>query len=125
RQAPSSSGPVDVSSACAALAMWNDQYTVDSRGSLLFQRFVGKFGSVPGNPWRVKFDPSDPVHTPNTLATERPEVQRAFGDAAVDLRNAGIPLDAPLRDGQYVTRNGERIPIHGGPGNLGVLNVIT
>jgi len=52
-------------------------------------------------------------------------VRQAFGDALADLRQAGLPADAPLRDGQAVTRGGERIPIHGGPGQLGVLNVMT
>jgi hypothetical protein len=41
-----------------------------------------------------------------------------------DLRNAGIPLDAPLRGYQYERRGSEQIPIHGGPGTLGVFNAI-
>lgn len=124
-RAPSSSGSVDVSAACDAVAKWDHTYRLDSRGSLLFERFVRALGSVEGGPWQVGFDPADPVHTPNTLKTGDPAVHRAFGDAAVELRNAGIPLDAPLGDHQQVTRNGAEIGIHGGPGELGVLNVIT
>jgi len=46
--------------------------------------------------------------------------------AAVDqLEAARIPLDARLGDVQAETRNGERIPIHGGAGPEGVFNVIT
>jgi acyl-homoserine-lactone acylase len=52
-------------------------------------------------------------------------VNTALGDAISDLRNAHIPFDAPLGSVQYVTRDGERIPIHGGPHGDGVFNVIT
>ena len=123
--APSHSGPVDVASGCAALASWDGRYTLTSRGSLLFERFVVRLASGSTSPWQNPFDPTDPVHTPNTLATELPYVQQAFGDAAVDLRAAGIPLDAPLGDYQSVTRDDQRIPIHGAPHALGVLDVIT
>lgn len=124
-KAPSSNGPVDVGPACAALAGWDHTYSLTSRGSLLFERFVLKLGTVPGGPWSVPFDPADPVATPNTLRTAGPEVQRAFGDAAAELHTAGIPLDAPLGDHQSVTRGDERIAMHGAPEALGVLNLIT
>jgi acyl-homoserine-lactone acylase len=65
------------------------------------------------------------VNTPNTLDTQHPAVQLALGDAINDLRGAKIAFDAPLGAVQYVTRNGERISIHGGPGGDGVFNVIT
>ncbi|WP_435253170.1 penicillin acylase family protein [Streptomyces tendae] len=124
-RAPSAGGPVDVSDGCRALAAWDGTYRADSRGSLLFARFVARLASVPGGPWRTPFDAADPVGTPRGLTVERPEVQKAFGDAAAELRAAGIPLDGRLGDHQYVTRNGERIPVHGAPHVLGVLDVIT
>ncbi|MEC3979082.1 penicillin acylase family protein [Amycolatopsis sp. H20-H5] len=124
-KAPSAQGPVDVGPACAALAKWDHHYTLDSRGSLLFERFVLKLGTVPGGPWSVPFDPAKPVTTPNTLNVANPAVRQAFGDAVAELNAAGVPLDGRLRDNQAVTRNGERIPIHGAPGAVGVLNVTT
>ncbi len=62
--------------------------------------------------------------------TERPEhgqpyVSAGLADAITDLREAGIPLDAPLRGYQYDVRGDKRIPIHGGPGGLGVFNAIS
>jgi acyl-homoserine-lactone acylase len=44
-------------------------------------------------------------------------VQRAFGDAIEDLNGAGLPLDTAPGDVQYVTRHGQRIALHGGPGD--------
>ncbi|WSM37975.1 penicillin acylase family protein (plasmid) [Streptomyces cellulosae] len=124
-KAPSSSGPVDVSTACAALESWDGSYRVGSRGALLFARFAARLSSVPGGAWQSPFDPADPVNTPNTLATTNSAVQRAFGDAAAELTAAGIALDAPLGQNQYVTRGANRMAIHGAPNSLGVLNVIT
>ncbi|MDX3187937.1 penicillin acylase family protein [Streptomyces sp. MN03-5084-2B] len=122
-QAPSSSGPVPVGPACTALANWDHTYSLDSRGSLLFQRFAVRLGSLPR--FTVPFDPKAPLTTPNTLNVGDAGIQRAFGDAIAELRAAGLAPDARLRDGQSVTRNGDRLPIHGAQGLLGVLNVMT
>jgi acyl-homoserine-lactone acylase len=122
-QAPSSSGPVPVGPACTALANWDHTYSLDSRGSLLFQRFAARLGGVAR--FTVPFDPKAPLTTPNTLNVGDAGVRQAFGNALAELRAAGLAPDARLRDGQSVTRNGDRIPIHGGPGQLGVLNVMT
>jgi acyl-homoserine-lactone acylase len=118
------SGPVDVSEACEVLARWDLRVNADSRGALLWRRFVNRLGTGPGT-FDVPFDPDDPVNTPRGLNTDNPDVEWALATAVSDLEGAGIPLDAPLGETQYVTRNGERIPIHGGPGALGTFNVIS
>ncbi|WP_031470157.1 penicillin acylase family protein [Sciscionella sediminilitoris] len=122
--APSSTGPADVAPYCGALSTWDGRFTVHSKGSLLFQRFVQGLGGV-RDLWKVPFDLRDPVHTPNSLNTANPEVQKAFGTAVAELRAAGIAPDAGLGQYQAVPRNGETIPIHGAPHQTGVLNVIT
>jgi acyl-homoserine-lactone acylase len=98
---------------------------VDSRGALLWRRFVNRTGTSDPTLYDVPFNVDDPVHTPRGLNTENPAVRSALADAVTDLQDANIPLDAPLGDTQYVERNGERIPIHGGPGPIGAFNVIT
>jgi acyl-homoserine-lactone acylase len=131
-----SAGPVATDGACDALAGWDVRDDVGSTGAILFRRFWQRLQGMAspvgdptgtgtlGIPWRTGFDPDDAVHTPGTLETSDPRVATAFGDAIADLERAGIPLDAPLGDWQYVTRDGERIPIHGGPGSVGVFNAI-
>ena len=124
-----SSGPVDVSEACPVLRAWDVKDDLDSRGALLFRRFASRaLGTVPvaGTPglYTNQFDANDAVHTPYGLNIANPVVEQSFADAVTDLRNAGIPLDAPLRDWQYERRGSERIPIHGGPGSVGVFNAI-
>jgi acyl-homoserine-lactone acylase len=44
-------------------------------------------------------------------------VQTAFGDAINDLNGAHIALDAAPGDVQFTERHGQKIPIHGGPGD--------
>jgi acyl-homoserine-lactone acylase len=127
-----SSGPVNVSEACPVLAAWDLHDDLDSSGALLFRRFATRVlaspvgvGGPPASPYATPFDASDPVNTPRGLNTSSASVQRAFADAVQDLRGAGIPLDAALREYQFTERNGERIPIHGGPGGVGVFNAIS
>ena len=121
-----SNGPVDVSAACPVLRAWDLHDNLDSNGAILFRRFASRaLGAVPvvGTPglYTTQFDANDAVHTPNGLNTANPVVEQSFADAVSDLRNAGIPLDAPLRGYQFERRGSEAIPIHGGPGTVGVL----
>ena len=109
---------------CEVLARWDLRENVDSRGALLFRRFWQRAKGAAPSPWKVAFDPNDPVHTPNTLDTDNPQVRQALTDAISDLNGASIPFDAPLGDFQFVTRNGVRIPIHGGPGADGDFNAL-
>ncbi|MEA2467728.1 MAG: acyl-homoserine-lactone acylase, partial [Thermoleophilaceae bacterium] len=115
--APSSSGPVAVGRACDVLADWDLHENLESRGALLFRRFWERALDASPSPYKVAFDASDPVNTPRGLDTSNPQVQSALGDALNDLAAANIPIDAPLGDHQGVTLAGERIPIHGGPGD--------
>ncbi|MFJ5831632.1 penicillin acylase family protein [Streptomyces sp. NPDC093089] len=110
--------------ACRAIGAWDRTVDTDSRGALLFDRFWRKFtGTVkPADLWLVPFSATDPVRTPRTVNTAVPGFAKALGDAVAELRAAGIPLDAPLGDHQFVVRNGQRIPVSGGTEALGVWN---
>jgi acyl-homoserine-lactone acylase len=121
--------PVDVSAACPVLAAWDLHDNLDSPGAVLFRRFATRALAVvgldrPPGIFREEYSSADPVHTPRGLNTDNPRVQQALADAVTDLRSSGIPLDAKLRDYQYERRGSEKIPIHGGPGGLGVFNAI-
>jgi acyl-homoserine-lactone acylase len=127
---PGSNGPVDVRDACPVLADWDLHDNLDSNGALLFRRFASRALAAvgldrPPGIFDEEYTPGgDPVNTPRGLNTENPIVQRALADAVTDLQSSGIPLDAPLRGYQFERRGSEAIPIHGGPGTLGVFNAI-
>jgi acyl-homoserine-lactone acylase len=111
---------VDLRPACEVPAGWDLHANLDSRGAHLFREFLREGGAR----WREPFDHTRPVDTPTGLAADDPEVLRALGRAVLKLRDASVALDARLADVQSVTRAGRRIPIHGGPGRLGIFNAI-
>lgn len=117
-----STGPVDVSEGCAALAGWDEKVDVDSRGALLFVRFMERFDGGDDR-FSHAFDVNSPIATPFGLNTAS-NVERALADAVSDLRSANIPLGASYGDYHYETRGEERIPIPGGSGGQGVFNDI-
>lgn len=115
----------DLAQACEALSNWDQRFNVDSRGAYLFQVFWDKVRSN-SDLWQVAFDAADPVNTPRDLAVAGATGEAllvALGEAAADLDEAGIALDAPWGEVLTVRLEGERIAIHGGPGRSGVLNM--
>ncbi len=120
------------SAACDVLRAWDLHNDLDSKGAMLWQRFVTRLNGTapvalpgPASPFATPFDVKDPVNTPSGLNPANPTVVTALAQAQSDLEGAGLPLDASPRQGQTVTRRGEVIPIHGGPGGSGIFNVVT
>ncbi|MGK3092688.1 penicillin acylase family protein [Streptomyces sp. WAC01490] len=121
----SNGSAVDVSAACPVVRRWDRSVDSDSRGALLFDRFWRKAAAAPAAElWKVPFDAADPVRTPRGLNTAAPGVGRALADTVTELKAAGIALDAPLGEHQFVVRNGKRIPVGGGTESLGIWNKI-
>ena len=110
---------------CKTLAGWDRRFEATSRGAGLFRAFWFKAARLPGL-WSVPFDPADPVNTPRDLATDGAKGEKllaALGEAVADLDKNGIALDAAWGDVQHVMAGNTAIPIHGGPGSLGILNM--
>jgi acyl-homoserine-lactone acylase len=116
--APTDNGPpVAVGNACDVLAAWDLHENLNSHGAILFRRFWDRAVAATPSPWSHPFDPYDPVHTPYGLNTSNPQVRTALGDAISDLQAAHMPLDASPGQVQFATRGGQKIPLHGGPGD--------
>lgn len=115
------SGKPKFAPACDALANWDLKVNLDSRGAHLFHIFA----EAGGIKFADTFDPANAVHTPAKLDKANPAVLAALETAVDKLAELKIPLDAALGDVQAETRNGVRIPIHGGAGPEGVFNVIS
>ncbi|MET9570722.1 penicillin acylase family protein [Streptomyces virginiae] len=117
---------VDVSAACPVLARWDRTTDGTSRGALLFDRFWRRVtaSTPPADLWLVPFSAADPVRTPRTLNRAAPGIGRALADTVAELRAAGIGLDAPLGEHQFVVRDGRKLPVGGGTEALGVWNKI-
>lgn len=118
-------GRADVARACAALRGWDRRFDNDSRGAALFAQFWTKVRMRPGL-WSVAFDARDPVNTPRDLVTTGDAgtaMLTALAEAAAELEKMGFAPDARWGDVHAAPRGAERIPVHGGPGAAGVLNV--
>jgi acyl-homoserine-lactone acylase len=120
---------VDISAACPVLAAWDLHDNLESEGAHVFREFMQAEGGgrVLPSEWNylVPFDLSDPVNTPRGLdPLDNPAALEALAVAVKLFQDVGIALDAPLGDLQSVTRNGERIPIHGGTNASGLFNII-
>ncbi|NUS81105.1 MAG: acylase [Streptomyces sp.] len=113
---------VDVSEACGVLAAWDRTANTGSRGALLFDRLWRRLPAA--QLWKVPFSASDPVGTPNTLNTDTTAFTTALADTVTELRAAGIALNSPLGEHQFVVRDGKRIPVPGGTESLGVWNKV-
>jgi acyl-homoserine-lactone acylase len=123
---------VNLVHACNVLALWNKRYTLDAVGVPLFREFwraLQPFVRSTPALWAVPFNPADPVNTPHTINSSNPAVAaallQALADSVEKLTAAGIALDAPLRQVQYVVAGGKRIPIDGGDEFEGPFNKIT
>lgn len=110
---------------CAALGQWDGRFEASSRGARLFRAFWPRAAQLRGL-WAVPFDPAHPVTTPRDLVTEGDtgaKLLAALAETVEELEQQGIALDAPWGEQQVVMAGSEAIPIHGGPGTLGVLNM--
>jgi acyl-homoserine-lactone acylase len=118
-------GQAEYADACGALDGWDNRYDIDSRGGYLFQVFWDKIRRNTGL-WSVPFDASDPINTPRELNTSDAAGEAlltSLAEAAADLSNAEIALDAQWGEVLAVRLDDENIAIHGGPGLAGVLNM--
>lgn len=107
-----------IQSACYALASWDRKVNLDSRGAVLFREFWNLAAEIPGK-WQIPLDVNDPVNTPRSLAPSAgPAMLAALKAAAGQLAALNIPFDARLGDYQGDTRNGVRVPVHGGIGDI-------
>lgn len=104
--------------ACQALAGWDRRANLDSRGAVLFREFWNAASTI-ADKWAVPFDATDPVHTPRALApAATPAMLGALRSAARKLQALGVAFDGRLGDYQDDTRNGVRVPLHGGIGDI-------
>jgi acyl-homoserine-lactone acylase len=121
----------DLSAACDVLDAWDGTYGLDARGAALWRELLGSFPEDhlrdAGSLFEDPFDPDHPISGPSRLAAapvDGPDplvVALAQGIAALDA--AGVALDAPLGEVQWVDRGADRIPMPGANEVEGILNV--
>lgn len=121
---------VDLSGACTVLAGWDGRYLASSQGAILMREFLANYRiagerSLSSALYRRPFDRNDPAHTPAGLSDNQSQVLQALALAVVRLQNAGIALDSPLGQVQFLqkTPQSSPIPLAGGYSFEGVFNM--
>ena len=124
---------------CNVLETWDRLADVDSRGTQVFVEFWGGIRGELGSQfqnvvigdefWAVDYDPTDPIGTPRGIDTaveaNRDLVITMLLRAHQRLTDAGVALDAPWGETQFLERNEERVAIHGGLGQAGIFGAIS
>jgi len=124
----SSSPSADLSEACAGLTQWNRKADLDAGvGYGYFEELTRSLYTL-AEPWRIPFDPADPVHTPRGLNVGDPAVAEALRSAMANavgtVAARGWKRGMTWGQVQFATRGNSRIPIHGGAERLGIYNMI-
>ncbi len=123
---------VELGDAVRILGAWDRRFDVTSVGAVLWRELLAGFPDAAlrdaGALFAAAWDPQDPVATPHTL-TPVPDggadpLPGALAGAIVAMEQAGIALDAPLGDVQFVERSGQRIAMHGANEIEGIANVV-
>jgi acyl-homoserine-lactone acylase len=112
---------------CNALQNWDRTANADSHGMQVWTEFWENARRIK-NVYAVPFDAADPINTPRGIATDDPEVRdgvrQALAAAQQRLLDAGIEPDTAWGKVQFAERNGNRIPVPGGPGHHGMFSFI-
>jgi len=121
--------PFDITPACDVLRNWDGRLNNDSKGAVLWREFLVSFTgadrSNAGNLYSVPFDPTDPVGTPNTIASNPGTILNNLAAAITALESRGWALDIALGELQYDGRaHDERIPIPGGTNLEGAISIV-
>ena len=118
---------INIAAGCAVLSHWDGGYDKSSVGAVLFREFATQFNRNPQ--WQIPFDPADPLNTPNGLLASDITLQQ-FAQAILNMQTAGVALDAPLGDVQFVQvtdeyglPGAERLPWSGSHNVEGGFNV--
>jgi acyl-homoserine-lactone acylase len=114
------------SEAAQVLAHWDRSTDADSRGALLFLAWADQPGAVSGyaaTGFARAFELSRPLSTPAGLA-DPPAAVRALEAAARDTLAHYGALDRPWGEVMRLKLGAVDLPASGGPGRLGVFDVI-
>ncbi len=117
------SGRSELAVACEVLGDWDLTYGVDSVGSVVWNGMLREIAAVKGNRfiadsdvWATRFDPTDPIVTPNGLAPDEATTTLVLDAIAVTVEamaSVGIAVDAPLGEVQRDARVGGSIAVPG------------
>ncbi|MGY3866124.1 penicillin acylase family protein [Aeromonas bivalvium] len=129
-------GPLDLTPSCNALANWDGEYQLESRGAHLMREWLTAFRTsghrdIKDELFAIPFNPAHGATTPNGLAPWRGAPDQdpallALAQAQQRLQAAGIAPDAELGTLQFVQKAAGLTPISlpGGNSFEGLFNMV-
>ena len=112
--------------AAAVLSRWDRTTQAESRGALLFLNWSDRKGAVSGyadDGFAVAKAPGKPFETPDGLADPKAAAE-ALDAAAKDMLATFGALDAPWGQVMRLKIGAIDLPANGGPGRLGIFDVV-
>jgi acyl-homoserine-lactone acylase len=119
-------GDDDAKRAAEVLSRWDRSVNADSRGAVLFLAWVDQPGAVNGyapTGFAQPYDLSRPLTTPAGLSDPQAAV-RALDSAARDVQSTYGALDVAWGTVMRLKMGNVDLPASGGPGRLGIFDVI-
>ncbi|TFF76949.1 acyl-homoserine-lactone acylase [Aeromonas taiwanensis] len=129
-------GPLDLTPSCKALANWDGEYQLESRGAHLMREWLTAFRTsghrdIQDALFAIPFDPARAATTPSGLAPwngapDQDPALLALARAQQRLQAAGIAPDAELGALQFVQKAAglTPIPLPGGNSFEGLFNMV-
>ena len=115
----------DLQNACEILKNWDRRAELNSSGYLLFEKIWLGIAALGDNAW-TPYDAKDPLSTNMRLRLSdnavRDQITKVFSDILKTFEQQKMPLNAQLKDYQFVMQGTQRIPIFGGPEGTGIYN---
>jgi acyl-homoserine-lactone acylase len=105
--------------AAGVLKAWDRQTETASRGALLFETLMQRFGQGFATP----FDPLRPFDTPAGVRYEPAVMARMLEEAAIETERNYGSIDAPWGEWRRLKRGGKEVAGNGATGGLGAFRV--
>ena len=105
------------------LDTWDRTANADSRGGVLFRRFVQVLEGLSGPPFATPWNPESPRTTPDGLADPAGAVE-ALSRAAAELEELYGDPAVPWGEVYRLRGGGRDLPANGGDGGLGIFRVV-
>lgn len=119
-----SAAPGELEAAKRALAEWDRTASAESRGGVLFARWLDEYQERVDSAYAIPWTPERPTETPSGVAAPGPAISALY-HVIGDMRSAGTPLDVAWGDVHRVVRGEVDVPVSGCEGGMGCFRTLS
>lgn len=119
-----STAPTELAEARAVLARWDRTAAAESRGGVLFARWLDEYQERVDSAFAIPWTPERPTETPYGVAEPGPAISAMY-HVVGDMRATGTPLDIAWGDVHRVIRGSVDEPVSGCEGGMGCFRTLS